>query len=74
MSNEAITYLVAACCGVFGLAVFVGLVVVPAWSSYSRVWMRMAATFMSLYVLAAAMLVGIGMAAGVVYFWDRIAG
>lgn len=74
MSNEAITYLVGVCCGVFGLAAFVALVAVPAWTAYSRVWMRMAAVVLSLYVLAAAMLLGVAGAAGVVYFWDRIAG
>jgi hypothetical protein len=44
MSNESIIYLVAACSGVFGLAAYVGLIVVPAWTAYSRVWERLAAT------------------------------
>lgn len=74
MTNETITYLVAACCGVLGLAAYVGLIVVPAWSAYSRVWQRMAATFMTLYVLAACLLVGVGCAAAIVYFWDRLTG
>ncbi len=74
MSNQSITYLVAACCGVFGLAAFIGLIVVPAWTSYSRVWERLAATFLSLYVLAAFVLVGIGGGAAVAYFWGEITG
>ena len=73
MSNVSITYLVAACAGVFGLVAFTALVLVPAWSSYSRGWERLAATVLSLYVLAA--MIGVGLAAGaaVVWFWPRIA-
>ena len=35
-------------------------------------WERAAAVFMSLYVVAAFMLVGVGLGALVVWFWDRI--
>jgi hypothetical protein len=72
MSNSAITGLVAAFAGVFGLAAFVGLVAIPAVSAYGRLWERLAAAFLSLYVLV--VLVGIGIAAGVlvVFEWDRI--
>ncbi len=74
MSNEAITYLVGACCVVFGLTAYAGWILVPAWRSYSRWWERVAAAFLSLYVLAA--MVGLGLLGGalVVYSWDRIAG
>lgn len=69
MSTTDVTYLLAACAGVFSLALFVGLILAPAWSAYSRAWERVAAGILSLYVLA--VLVGIGVAAGlaVVYFW-----
>ena len=59
MSNESIIYLVAACSGVFGLAAYVGLIVVPAWSAYSLVWERLAATFLTLYVLAGFLILGV---------------
>jgi hypothetical protein len=74
VSPEAITYLVAASCGVFALAAYLGLIVVPAWTSYSRIWMRLAASFLTLYVLASVVLLGVGAAAAVVWFWDRIQG
>lgn len=74
MSNETITYLVAACAGVFGLAAFVSLILVPAWTAYSRAWERVAASFLSLYVLAAFIGVGVAGGAAVVWFWDRIQG
>ncbi len=74
MSNETITYVVAAASGVVGLAVYIGLILVPAWQAYSRVWERLAATFLTLYVVAAFMLVGVLVGAGVVWTYDRWAG
>ena len=74
MTNQSITYLVAACCGVFGLAAFIGFIVVPAWMSYTRVWERLAAAFLSLYVLLAFVLLGAGGGAAVAYFWGEITG
>jgi hypothetical protein len=69
MSNESIIILVAACSAVFGFAAWVGLLAIPAWQSYSRVWERIGAVFLSLYAVAA--FVGVGVAAGalVVYLW-----
>jgi hypothetical protein len=74
VSNTAITYLVAACCGVFGLAAYAAWILVPAWSAYTRLWERVAATFLSLYVLAAMIGVGLVGGAAVVWFWDNIFG
>lgn len=71
MSNTSITYFVAVCAGTFSLAAFVGLIVAPAWTAYSTMWERVAATFLSLYVLALLLAVGIVAGAGVVWFWDR---
>jgi len=69
MTRSQINEVVAACAGVFSLALFAGLILVPAWSSYSRLWERVAATVLSLYVLA--VLIGIGVAGALVavYFW-----
>ena len=71
MSNETITYVVAAASAVIGLAVYIGLILVPAWQAYSRVWERLAATFLTLYVVAAFMLVGVLAGAAVVWTYDR---
>lgn len=72
MSNQTITYLVGACLGVFGLAAFCALVLVPAVTSYRRPLQRIAAVILSLYVLAA--LVGVGVLAGalIVFEWPRV--
>ena len=74
MSNQSITYLVGACCGVFALAAYVAFIVVPAWTAYSRTWERVAATFLSLYALVAFMGLGLLGGAAVIWFWDRITG
>ncbi len=72
MSNQSVTYLVGACLGVFGLAAFAMLVLVPAVTAYRRPLERVAAVVLSLYVLAA--LVGIGVLAGalIVFEWPRV--
>lgn len=72
MSNQAITYLVAACAGVAVLTAYVGLILVPAIQSYSRMWERVAAGFLSLYVLIALLGLGVGGGAAIVWFWDRL--
>jgi hypothetical protein len=74
MTNEAITYLVGACCGVFAVAAYAAWILVPAWTAYTRWWQRFAAAFLSLYVLAA--MVGIGLLGGafVVWSWGEWAG
>lgn len=74
MSNQSITYMVAAVCGVFGLAAYAGFILVPAWTAYSRLWERAAAVFLSLYVLVAFIGLGVVGGAAVVWFWDNIVG
>ncbi len=71
MSPETITYVVAAACGVLALAAYVGLILVPALTAYSRWYERLGAGFLTLYVLAAFVIAGVGGGAGVVWFWDR---
>ena len=41
----------------------------PAWSSYTRTWERVAATVLTLYVLAVLVGVGVVGALAAVYFW-----
>lgn len=74
MSNSSITWVVAICAAVLALAAYVGLVLVPAWQSYSRVWQRMAAAFLTLYVLAGFVILGVGGGAAIIWSWDRIQG
>jgi hypothetical protein len=69
MSRSTINALVAVCAGTFGLAAYAGLILIPAWTSYSRLWERLAATVLSLYVLAVLVGVGVVAALAAVYFW-----
>jgi hypothetical protein len=69
MSRTAVTDLVTVCAVVFGLALYASLILVPAWTSYTRIWERLAAAFMSLYVLVVFAGIGVLGALAVVYFW-----
>jgi hypothetical protein len=69
MSRSQINELVAAGAGLVSLVLFAALILVPAWSSYSRLWERAAATVLSLYVLAVLVGVGVVAALAAVYFW-----
>jgi hypothetical protein len=72
VSATSTTYLIAAVVGVFSVALWAAFVFVPAVTSYSRVWERLVAGFLSLYVLAAFVLVGSGLGAALLYYYDEI--
>lgn len=74
MTSEQIIYLVAVSSGVLGLAVYVWLILVPAWNAYWRVWERLAASVLTLYVVAGFMTLGAAGGAAVIWFWDRFTG
>jgi hypothetical protein len=73
MSNQTVIYVVAAGCAALALIVWVTLFVIPAWRSYSRWYERIAATFLTLYVLAALVVVGGLGGALIAYYWDNLA-
>ncbi|MGH2943037.1 MAG: hypothetical protein ACRDLN_09755 [Solirubrobacteraceae bacterium] len=73
MTNAGVTILIAGTCGVLALAAFVWFIAWPAWNAYSKTWERVAAGFLSLYVLAALVLLGAAGGAAIAYYWDRIA-
>jgi hypothetical protein len=72
MSNDQVTYAVAAACGLLALGAYLGLILVPAVSSYSRWWERVCAAFLSFYVLLAMIGAGAVAGLGVAWFWDRL--
>jgi hypothetical protein len=69
MSRSTVNYLVGGGAALFGLAVYAGLILVPAWTSYSRLWERLAATVLTLYVLAVLVGLGVVGALAAIYFW-----
>jgi hypothetical protein len=72
MSNTSTTYLVIAVAGVFSFAAWVWLIATPAWTGYSKVWERFLAMVMSVYVLAALLALGGGIAAVALYYYDQL--
>lgn len=67
MSNQTWTYIAVGSATGVSLIAWVALVLVPAWTSFSRVWERLVATVLSLYVLAA--FVGAGLLLGGAFLW-----
>ncbi len=72
MSNQTVTYLVGAGCAVVVLLAFASLVLVPAVTAYRRPLHRVAAVFLSLYVLAAFLGVGVLLGALIIFEWPRV--
>jgi hypothetical protein len=72
MSNETWTYIAIGSAAVVSLIAWVALVLVPAWTSYSRVWERLVATVLSLYVLAAFVMVGLLLGGGFLWYFDEL--
>jgi hypothetical protein len=57
--------------GAVTLVAYAIFILVPAWGSYGRMWEKIAASFLSLFILAALVGVGIGVGAGVIYLYVR---
>ena len=72
MTNDQKIYAIALGCAVLGLVAYVAFILVPAWCAYSRIWQRLAASFLTLYVLAAFVILGAAGGAAIVWFWDRL--
>lgn len=65
-------YLLFGAAGLVTLVAFVTLILVPALSSYGRVWEKAAAGFLSLFVLVALVVVGVVIGLAVVYYYNDI--
>ena len=72
MSNTTWTYIAVGSAAGVSLIAWVALVLVPAWTSFSRLWERLVATVLSVYVLAT--FVGAGLLLGGAFLWyfDRL--
>jgi len=73
VSRTNIIYIVVGVAAVLGLGTWTWLILIPAWTAYNRVWQRLVAAALSVYV-------GMTMAAGgillgvfvVPWAWDRL--
>ena len=72
MSNTTLTYVIAGGAAGISVIAWAVLVLVPAWTSYSRVWERLAATVLSLYVLAGFALAGSMLGAAILWYYDEL--
>jgi len=72
MSNDTLTYVIAGTAAGISVIAWAALVLVPAWTSFSRVWERIVATVLSLYILAAFALAGTGLGAAILWYYDEI--
>jgi hypothetical protein len=59
--------------GLVCLVAFVALIFTPALSSYGRVWEKAAAGLLSLFVLAALLVIGVVIGLAIVYYYTDIA-
>jgi hypothetical protein len=65
-------YLLFGGAGLITLLAFTGLILAPALSAYGRAWEKAAAAFLSLFVLAALVVVGVAIGVAIVYYWNDI--
>ena len=72
MTERQITYVVVGGAALISLIAWLLLVVVPAWTSYWRLRDRLVALVLSVYILAAFVLAGAGVGAGVLWYYDRL--
>jgi hypothetical protein len=72
VSTSATTYLIAAVVGVVSLGLWAWLIAVPAFTAYARWWHRAVSVVLSVYVLAAFVAAGGLIAAGFLWYYDRI--
>jgi hypothetical protein len=59
--------------GAVVLVSWVALILVPAWSSYGRLWEKLAASFLTLFILATLLGIGTGIGLAVVWTYDQYA-
>jgi hypothetical protein len=72
MSNTTVMYVIAGTAAGISVIAWAVLVLVPAWTSFSRVWERIVATVLSLYILAAFALAGSALGAAILWYYDEI--
>ena len=65
-------YILFGAAGLVSVAAFGGLILAPALGAFSRGWEKVAAGVLSLFVLAALVLVGLAIGFAIFYNWDSI--
>src|SRR3954470_24047737 len=73
LKQLSVTEITLGVTGVVALVAFEIFIVAPAWGSYGRLWERLAASFLSIYIGAALLGLGIAAGVGVVALYVQIA-
>jgi len=70
LSTTEITIALAA--GLVGAA-YIGLVLLPAWHCYGRLWEKVAASVLSLFILATLLGIGVSIGLAIIWTYDQYA-
>ena len=73
LTSLSVTEITLGATALVALIAFVVFIVAPSWGSYGRVWERIAAGFLSLYIGAALLGVGIAVGVGVIALYVQLA-
>lgn len=65
-------YLLFGGAGVISLIAFAALILAPTIGSFGRTWEKATAVLVSLFVLAALLMIGVAIGIAIVYYWDDI--
>jgi hypothetical protein len=71
MSHLSVAEIALGVGGLVALVAYFALIFVPAWVSYGRWWERAAAGFMTLFILATLLGIGIGLGAAIFWTYDH---
>jgi hypothetical protein len=71
LSQLSVTEIALGSGGLVALIAYVVLIAIPAWTSYGRWWERIGAVFMTLFILATLLGIGVGIGAAVVWTYDQ---
>jgi hypothetical protein len=72
VSNQTWTQVVIIAAAGLSVIVWGALVLVPAWTSFSKLWERLVAVVLSVYVLAAFALAGALLGAAFLWYFDEL--
>lgn len=71
LTTLTVTQIAVGAGALIALVAYATLIVLPAWTSYGRWWERIAASFMTLFILATLAGFGMALGAAIVWTWDR---
>lgn len=74
MDTQTTTYVIIGAAAAISLVAFTALILVPVWGSYGRAWEKLAATALTLFILATLVGIGLGIGAAVFWFWPDVFG